>query len=78
MIITNEVKVFQYLAHTTALFSYSPSTGIKLSLTYNFFQNSMLGMGSERHFKYFEANSKPEPEVCTACFVTVLNCGCRK
>jgi hypothetical protein len=55
--------VFQFVAVTTVLFSYSPSLALKVQLTFNMFQNSMLGMGTERHFKYFEACEKNEPEV---------------
>ncbi|XP_054269521.1 peroxisomal acyl-coenzyme A oxidase 3-like [Macrosteles quadrilineatus] len=57
----------KFVAVTTVLFSYSPSLALKVQLTFNMFQNSMLGMGSERHFKFFEACEKSEPEV-TGCF----------
>ncbi|XP_046681221.1 peroxisomal acyl-coenzyme A oxidase 3-like [Homalodisca vitripennis] len=57
----------KFIAVTTVLFSYSPSLALKVQLTFNMFQNSMLGMGTDRHFKFFEACEKSEPEL-TGCF----------
>lgn len=39
----------------SALFQYEPSTSIKLSLTFDFFNNAIRGMGTGKHFDYMEA-----------------------
>nr|XP_018904171.1 PREDICTED: peroxisomal acyl-coenzyme A oxidase 3-like [Bemisia tabaci] len=37
-----------------ALFQYEPSMTVKYSLTFSMFGNVVLGLGSERHFHYYE------------------------
>lgn len=54
----------QFIAVQSVLYSYSPSLALKVQLTFNLFQLSVLGMGTDRHFKFFEACEKSEPEVC--------------
>lgn len=39
----------------TCLFQYDPSTAIKYSLTFDFFNNAVRGMGTGKHYEYIEA-----------------------
>lgn len=54
-------------AITTAILQYCASSAIKCSLTFTMFENTLIGLGSERHIKIFDQCNKPEPEI-TGCF----------
>lgn len=51
----NICKHLQPMVLHAALFQYEPSTGIKYSLTFDFFTNAIRGMGTAKHYDYIEA-----------------------
>lgn len=64
-LILEDVSLAQ--AMTTAILQYCPSSAIKCSLTFTMFENTLIGLGSERHLKLFDQCNKPEPDI-TGCF----------
>jgi hypothetical protein len=46
-----------------ALLEFCPSMTIKLSLAFSFVQNTIIGLGTERHMKYFNWLSDNHPDV---------------
>uniref|UniRef100_A0A1B6C4D5 Acyl-CoA oxidase/dehydrogenase middle domain-containing protein n=1 Tax=Clastoptera arizonana TaxID=38151 RepID=A0A1B6C4D5_9HEMI len=72
-IITENMR--KVIAMTIVIFQYSPSTAIKLQLTFGMFQNTVLGLGSARHYEYFEACNVSKPEIAGAFALTEISHG---
>ena len=48
----------QPIAHVNALFQYDPSLSIKYGLTFNMFSNTIMSLGTGKHYDYIEAIEK--------------------
>jgi len=68
------VFYFQPFALSSALFMLNPSVALKYFLTFSMFPNTIIAMGSARHYHFVEAADEGKVSVWNAfnCYICIV------